>query len=105
MLVRSLLIFLLLTCVAFAQSQEPQKTPDVKTEQQPKQTIKTQRQSDDAITFVQESSQPKTESRGDEATEFWTIMGRRLKVTDTLLVLFGCLLWWATRDLVAVTCH
>jgi hypothetical protein len=37
---------------------------------------------------------------GDEATEYWTIFGRRLKITDTLLVLFTFTLWWANQRLV-----
>ena len=35
-----------------------------------------------------------------EASEYWTIFGHHLKITDTLLVLFTFTLWWATRDLV-----
>jgi hypothetical protein len=40
-------------------------------------------------------------------SEYWKIWGRRIKITDTCLVFFTCLLagatialWWATRDLV-----
>jgi hypothetical protein len=37
---------------------------------------------------------------GEEASEYWTLLGRRLKITDTLLVLFTFTLWWSTRGLV-----
>src|SRR5579872_5099064 len=38
----------------------------------------------------------------EEASEYWTIplLNRRLKITDTMLVLFTFTLWWSTRALV-----
>ena len=39
-------------------------------------------------------------NRNDEVSEYWPILGRKLKITDTLLVLFTFTLWWSTRDLV-----
>src|ERR1700731_188636 len=38
-----------------------------------------------------------------EATEYWSIFGHRVKITDTLLVIFTFTLWLATRDLVATS--
>lgn len=36
----------------------------------------------------------------EEASEYWTVFGRRLKITDVLLVLATFALYWATRNLV-----
>lgn len=36
----------------------------------------------------------------EEASEYWTFLRRKLKITDTLLVLFTFTLWWSTRGLV-----
>jgi hypothetical protein len=48
-----------------------------------------------------------TEKGSDEASEFWLVLGRKVKITDCLLVIFTALLfgatvmlWWHTRRLV-----
>lgn len=48
-----------------------------------------------------EPSNPNAEYRSDEGTEFWPpLFGYRLKITDTLLVIFTSLLWVSTASLV-----
>jgi hypothetical protein len=39
-------------------------------------------------------------NKDEMPSEYWTVLGRRLKITDTLLVVFSFTLWWATRNLV-----
>lgn len=46
-------------------------------------------------------AEPKGEHGGEDGSEFWPpFFGYRVKVTDSLLVLFTLLLWIATRALV-----
>jgi hypothetical protein len=61
---------------------------------------------------TQHKSENETHQAGDEASEFTTVLGRRLKVTDILLVLFTAglfvatvFLWLSTRDLVEDAKH
>jgi len=118
-------IFLLLIalCIAPAQSQEPPQAPKVKSEQQTKGAAKIKENASAkespsgnslvcSPSLVCNSPEPKPgakgEHGGEEGTEFWpAVLGYRLKITDTLLVAFTALLffatlflYWATRDLV-----
>jgi hypothetical protein len=108
--------------IAMANSPEPSpQAPSVKSEQQPKGTLKAQADpghqtsSGNEPAVGQKESSPTSEPKGHdqpnkgahEASEFWTIGARSLKITDTLLVAFTFLLFlatlalfWATRDLV-----
>jgi hypothetical protein len=56
------------------------------------------RNSSNAISSIEQTGTDT--DRRDEASEYWSILGHRLKITDTLLVIFTFTLWWATRDLV-----
>jgi hypothetical protein len=66
----------------------PPQTQQAESGQKANNSLETQNDSKDA------------KNRNDDASEYWTILGRRLKITDTLLVLFTFTLWWATRKLV-----
>jgi hypothetical protein len=124
MLIRLSLVILLLTLGGFAWSQEPPKTPNVESQQQPESGLKTQEQNTEQTYSPQDSplrvpevktestereGQSKTNERGKQGTEFWpSIHGHyRLKITDTLLVsvtfllfLATLALWCSTRNLV-----
>jgi hypothetical protein len=76
---------------------ETSQTPKVETKQQSDRGQESQQNADASI----------TDRRGDnashgseEASEYWTLLHRRLKITDTLLVVFTFTLWWSTRGLV-----
>ena len=118
-------IFLLSIILTDLQKSPPQ-TPSVKTEQQADGALKgqgnpsdqTKSSPDAAVGQHQPSAASEAKSHGQlkegahEASEFWTIGGRSLKITDTLLVVFTfCLflatvaLFWATRDLVEDAKH
>jgi hypothetical protein len=43
---------------------------------------------------TKEKADKDTEKSAEEASEFWTILGRRLKITDTLLAAFTFVLIW-----------
>ncbi|MER8708005.1 hypothetical protein NKH49_20950 [Mesorhizobium sp. M1088] len=54
-----------------------------------------------------EEPNARVQNERDEISEYWNLLGHRLKITDTLLVLFTLLLsfatgalWWSTRKLV-----
>jgi hypothetical protein len=116
-----------LGAIAMAESPEPpRQTPSIKTEQQSDGALKAQPQSNDQTksgadaTVAQEKPSAASETKSHdqpkegahEASEFWTIGGRSLKITDTLLVVFTFLLFlatvalfWATRDLVEDAKH
>lgn len=104
----------------------PPQTPNIKAEHQSDGALKAQPQSNDqtksgtdtAIRQEKPSAASETKSHdrpkegAHEASEFWTIGGRSLKITDTLLVVFTFLLFlatvalfWATRDLVEDAKH
>jgi hypothetical protein len=78
----------------------PPQTAKIETAQQPEQGLETKQNSDGSKAAEHPRGGNKAEDGNNEASEFWTILGRRLKITDTLLVAFTFTLWWATRDLV-----
>jgi hypothetical protein len=115
------LSLILLSAPAF--SQEPPKIPEVKAEQHPESRLKpeidtkadkrTPAPSPTPIPEVLPSSEDRKcetqcKNTEQEGTEFWPpLAGYRFKVTDTLLVIFTALLffatvalWWSTRRLV-----
>lgn len=116
------LLLLLVLSAGIAQSQEPPKAPRVEAKQKAENSPKSQDQSkaippvaEPAATAPPQTTQAKTskagehaQNSGEEGTEFWSpFFGYRLKVTDTLLVLFTAmvfgatwLLWRATDKLV-----
>ncbi|MER8508581.1 hypothetical protein [Mesorhizobium sp. M0435] len=54
-----------------------------------------------------DESKPNAQNGGEEISEYWALLGHRLKITDSLLVVFTLLLffatvalWWSTRRLV-----
>jgi hypothetical protein len=123
MLKRLLFAVVLLVSSEIVQSQEPPQAPQVKSNQQPEHSVKGQQEpaaqpnaADAALPTVPDSHslpagnerQSNTQNGGKEGTEFWPpFYGYRMKVTDTLLVIFTFLLfgatialWWSTRRLV-----
>jgi hypothetical protein len=115
-LVRAAIVFALLSLTASAKSQEsiPQ-TPQIEPEQQPKSRLEPKQPNDQQQEGRQQPSlgieeirreRGQGEGHGDptdgdqQGTEFWPpFHGYRLKVTDTLLVAFTFLLFWATLAL------
>lgn len=115
-----LVVFLFISASAF--SEEPPKTPEVKSEQQTEGGVQRENNSSHqqkppapSIAVIpntdaeaaENKSGHKTHNGGQEGAEFWTAKGYSLKITDTLLVLFTFLLflatvalWWSTRRLV-----
>ncbi|MBT3070819.1 hypothetical protein KKP04_08060 [Rhodomicrobium sp. Az07] len=82
---------------------EQQNAQRVKIEQHPNGTAKgdrntsqQQKASSEKLIHVQETppshlrmeGQPDSQKSGDDASEFWVISGRKLKITDTLLAIF-----------------
>ena len=108
--------------IGMAQSQQPQQTPEIPAKKESnsplkgdeKSTTKTKNAEGSVASVPElhpESSTNKAQQHahqgGDETSEFWTVNGRRLKVTDSLLVVFTfllfvatVLLWWSTNRLV-----
>src|SRR5258706_652280 len=85
----------LLLLFGFAQSQELQKTPQVKAESATKSeeaTKQEQRRSRNpkALPTAPQSNYTQDVCRGDcdQASEYWTVFGYRARVTDWLLSLF-----------------
>jgi hypothetical protein len=77
------------------------QTPNIETKQQSDGGHKSDNDRGDTKATITSGGDRKAENREDEASEYWTLFGRKLKITDTLLVLFTFTLWWATRDLVS----
>lgn len=108
--------------IGTAQSQQPQQTPQIPAKKESNSPLKDEEKSETKTNNAKESvvsvpgshpeisankSQHNANQGGEEASEFWTIAGRRLKITDSLLVVFTfflffatVLLWWSTRRLV-----
>ena len=97
-------------CV-FAESQSPQQAPKVNPENQSERTLKAQKNANGpevdrqqlapvlapVVTPAQHQQPAKQASEGEqEGAEFWSVLGLRLKITDTLLVIFTGLLFVAT---------
>jgi hypothetical protein len=102
--------------------QNLRNTPQIKPEQQPNSATKGNSNSNAEensangptaqFPFAPSNSTDKigdenTEQRAQEGTEFWTILGHRIKITDTLLAAFTfmlfvstMLLWIATKSIV-----
>jgi hypothetical protein len=78
----------------------PYQAPQIEAKDHPDSRLEGQINRDHAEATPKPGGNIKADHRGDEPTEFWTILGRRVKITDTLLVLFTFTLFWATRDLV-----
>ena len=88
-------------------------TPQVKTDQKPEDRLEPHQEAqrlpkvppDESVRPQSEPTDrvghPEFNKGSDEGTEFWPpFFGYRIKVTDSLLVLFTFLLWIATRGLV-----
>jgi hypothetical protein len=120
----SAFLFLLGGNALAASSEPPPQAPSIKIEQQPDSALKPQANPDHQTKsgsnaeIEQKGPSPTGEAKsrdqpnegGSEASEFWMIGARSLKITDTLLVAFTFLLFlatvalfWATRDLVKDT--
>jgi len=102
--------FLIALCIALtiallSMSLAPQspfnQRPNINTEQNSNEPVEPQRDSNNLRTPVNTARQDNRNNGSDQASEFWTIFGHRLKITDTLLVLFTFTLWWATLGLVS----
>ncbi len=93
-----------LTVALVAVSLSPQSPfnhgPNINAEQNSDESIKSKQQTHNTKPSINHSSQSYRDDRRDETSEYWTVFGRRLKITDTLLVIFAFTLWWATRELV-----
>ena len=104
-------------------SQQPQETPQVKPQQKTESTLKQEKNADKSVEKpnnvapsspivvtlpAKEEEKRDTNKADEEGTEFWpSFFGYRLKITDTLLVLFTAglfiatyFLWRATKNLV-----
>jgi hypothetical protein len=100
--------FILAVCIALAialisvllSPPHSGERPGIDLKQNTEKSIETNQQSNHTPSAIEKSSKTDSAHRGEEITEFWTVFGRRLKITDTLLVLFTFTLWLATRDLV-----
>jgi hypothetical protein len=99
-----------------------QQSPRVQAEREPNSSTETTQNADKeqqravslpATVLIVHTEPPKqiaaanADQGGNEASEYWVIFGRRLKITDTTLVavtflifIATCFLWWATRRLV-----
>jgi hypothetical protein len=102
--------FLIALCIALtiallSVSLSPQspfnQRPNINAEQNSSESVESQRNSNNLTAPVNTASQDNRNNGSDQASEFWTIFGHRLKITDTLLVLFTFTLWWATLGLVS----
>ena len=69
--------------------------PQITSERQSEGSLKSQKTGNETPAPIEHRA-----GSSDEASEYWSVLGRRLKITDTLLVAFTFTLWWATRDLV-----
>jgi hypothetical protein len=76
------------------------QTPGIEAKQQADSGKKGQENSDETKSPINARGNHNAEHGGDEASEYWTLLGRKLKITDTLLVLFTFTLWWSTNGLV-----
>jgi hypothetical protein len=110
------LAFALLLPLASDAQQQPANAPQVNAEKQPDSGVKPkagasapqQAPGPNAASVSQAAAgngdaerEPNLSNARDQGTEFWpAIGGYRIKVTDSLIVLFTCLLWFATRGLV-----
>lgn len=79
------------------QSQQPQQTPQIKAEQQPKSLAKNQEHSNQSgpplAAPQKEDPQSNTDQSEQEGTEFWpSLRGYHIKITDSLLVFFTLVL-------------
>ncbi len=74
--------------------------PEINSKQNSSESIEAQKNTGNAETPVEATSQHNRYEGGNEVSEYWTIFGHRLKITDSLLVVFTFTLWWATRALV-----
>jgi hypothetical protein len=76
------------------------QTPKVETKQQAHGGQESLQDGNKAKATVTGRGDDNASNGGEEASEYWTLLGRRLKITDTLLVIFTFTLWWSTRGLV-----
>lgn len=101
----------LFTACVFAESQSPQQAPSVSPENQSERNPKAQQKANGpeidhqqrapvlptAATPAQHQQPAKRAGEGEqEGAEFWSVLGLKLKITDTLLVIFTGLLFVAT---------
>jgi hypothetical protein len=74
--------------------------PNINAEQNAGKTMQPQQNSQDSRAPIEGAGTSNRDDRPDEASEYWTILGHHLKITDVLLVLFTFALWWSTQALV-----
>jgi hypothetical protein len=74
--------------------------PNVNTEQNTGEAVKPQQDAADARVPIDRTRGDERNDGSYEASEYWTVIGHRVKITDSLLVLFTFTLWWATQRLV-----
>jgi hypothetical protein len=110
---RGLIAIALACCLNVAASEplQPQRGPQVEAKKQPESPADSKQQSKADQGASQPNlarvgpiqaapPKPECEHGCEEGTEFWpSLFGYRLKITDTLLVLFTFLLWVSTRNL------
>ncbi len=101
--------FVIALCIALAialavvslSSQSPfNQAPNIKAEQQTSKAVEANQNTGGSGDTINPASRRDGPNGSDEATEYWTIFRHKLKITDTLLVLFTFTLWWATQRLV-----
>ena len=111
-LIKAILLLLIVVWSTNAHSQQPPQAPEIQARQDTKGSLKAQEKPKAPVTnreplpanvpepvSVPQANQYEQQGKkpGDEGTEFWPpLFGYRLKVTDTLLVLFTALLFVAT---------
>jgi hypothetical protein len=91
-----------LVSVSTSPYQAPQ-APEIKTKPKPDNGLKSQEDGDKPEASLDRRGENNNDHGSDNASEFWTVLGRRVKITDTFLVLFTYFLWGATRDMVNST--
>lgn len=107
----ALAVLLFLFCGSSAHCENRQlfpERPQVETQQEAKGSVENQDSSKNQTPFwtLTQNEYPSTESEhgGDEGTEYWpTFLGLKLKITDSLLALFTCVLALLTGHLAGST--
>jgi hypothetical protein len=84
----------------FASHPPAQQAPWVTAPYEPANAVERQHSASEAPTTIKGASEAEDANGRQETSEFWSILGHKLKITDSLLVLFTFLVWWATRGLV-----
>src|SRR5262249_55481755 len=95
-------IFVLAVALAIALIPTPYEPPQIPSHQQSKEGVETDQQTKGGKITIKAGGENNLSHGRDEASEYWVVpfVGRKLKITDTLLVIFAFTLWWATVSLV-----